>query len=146
MNLSVFFTGSVPKLETIAAELRRRGLPLEIEDTAIDLASHTGFLPMKRNDSVTGVEIYCGSSSEAREELGPDRIDAKFDCELLFRWGSDMNECACACALAAIFADLTGGIIYDDSCDAISSSDKMIDEAKSALAYVKKPKRKLNLE
>lgn len=133
IEMRVFFAGPVPTLDSIVGELRRVSSPLEIDDTTTDLESHTGFLPMRLGAIETGVETYCGLSNETIEDYEIENLVPNLDREFSTRWGSDMNECACALIISATFAKLTGGVIFDDSSGSVLTIDETMLEAQSAL-------------
>lgn len=72
-----------------------------------------GFVPVCANDTMTGFECYY---CDFRDVLA-DHPDVTFgrswtNC-LIFRWGSDLDECLAAYAAAAAYAKASDGIVFD---------------------------------
>lgn len=119
MEMRVFFAGSMPTPVAVTQSMQRLGLNFAITDRQCEFDAHSGFMPMSYGEGAdaleTGVEVYVGSARETIDDLGIEGIDPKLNNEISFRWSSDLMEGACAQALAAAIATLTGGVIWDDS-------------------------------
>ena len=118
MEMRVFFAGPVPTPVPVTQSMQRLGLSFTIIDDQRAFDAGSGFIPIsyrKGEDAYeTGVEAYVGSATETVDRLGIEGIDPKLNNEIWFRWGGDLLEGACAVALAAAIATLTGGVIYAD--------------------------------
>jgi hypothetical protein len=119
MEMFVFFAGPLPTSLAVTQSMHKLGLNFTIADQQSRLDASDGFVPMSYGDGEdvrqTGVEVYVGSAKETIDQLEIEGIDPKLDNEISFRWGSDFMEGACAQALAAAIAHLTGGVIWDES-------------------------------
>ena len=119
MEMRVFFAGPKPTPVAVIQTMQRHGLNFAITDHRCEFEAARGFMTMsygKGADALyTGVEVYVGSARETVDELGIEGIDPSLNNEISFRWGSNAMEGACAEALAAAIATLTGGVIWDDS-------------------------------
>jgi hypothetical protein len=119
MEMTVFFAGALPTPVAVTQSVQQLGLDFAIADHHSGFDSGGGFMPMSygRGEDAyeTGVEVYVGCARETIDELGIEGIDPKLNNEIWFRWGGDVMEGACAMALAAAIATLTGGVIWEDS-------------------------------
>src|SRR5260370_9430743 len=119
MEMRVFFAGPMPTPVAVTPSMQRLGLNFAITDRQCEFEAYGGFMPMSYGDGAdaheTGVEVYVGSARETIDDLGIEGIDPKLNNEISFRWGGDLMEGACAAALAAAIATLTGGVMWDDS-------------------------------
>jgi hypothetical protein len=130
MEMRVFFAGPMPTAAALTQSMQRLGLNFAISDHQCEFEAACGFMPMSYGEGAdaleTGVEVYVGSAKETVDELGIAAIDPNLNNEISFRWGADAMEGACAGALAAAIAMLTGGVIWDDSEGAIISVETAI--------------------
>jgi hypothetical protein len=119
MHMRVFFAGSMPTPVAVTQSMQRLGLNFAISDRECGFETYRGFMPMSCGEGAdtheTVVEVYVGYAGRTIDDLGVKGIDPKLNNEISFRWSSDLKEGACAQALAAAIATLTGGIIFEDS-------------------------------
>ena len=82
--------------------IRDRGAPFE----------GSGFLPCLLNGAPSGFEIDFGSTDDALEDFPhlKEHLGAR-DCEITFRWGGDMAECACVLIVCAALATDCGAVV-----------------------------------
>ncbi|MGL6073523.1 MAG: hypothetical protein ACRC8S_05095 [Fimbriiglobus sp.] len=100
----------VPTQEQWQQAIDRTGFDLKMDPTC-EPRTNYGFVPCTLEGRESGVEMYFNDSSDFIQdfaELIDDLSDR--DCCISFRWGGDMQECACAMiasfALAAEFGAL----------------------------------------
>jgi len=119
MEMRVFFAGPMPTPVAVTQSMQQLGLNFAITGHKREFDADGGFMPMsygKGEDAQeTGVEVYVGSTRETVDDLSIEGIDPTLNNEISFRWGGNAFEGACAEALAAAIASLTGGVIWDDS-------------------------------
>ena len=79
-------------------------------------------------------EIDFGSTDDALEDFPhlKEHLGGR-DCEITFRWGGDMAECACVLIVCAALATDCDAVVYYDADDLLSSAPELIKEANSAL-------------
>lgn len=95
-------------------------------DPETTLSESVGFVPCVICGVKSGVEIYFDDSAEMVEQFGdlaPDR-----DCCLVFRWGGDMVECACAMVLSFVLAKYYNAIVSYEGEPPLESLDAFRDE------------------
>ena len=78
-------------------------------DPETELQASVGFVPCVICGVESGVEIDFDDSPELISEFGPIATDR--DCCLVFRWGGDMAECACAMVLSYTLAKYYNAIV-----------------------------------
>jgi hypothetical protein len=131
MEVTVFFAGPLPTPVAVTQSMRQLGLNFAITDHQSGFDSGGGFMPMSYGEGddacETGVEVHMGSARETIDDLGIEGIDPKLNNEIWFRWGGDAMQGACAEALAAAIAMLTGGVIWDDSEGVIMSVEAAVE-------------------
>jgi hypothetical protein len=136
-EMRVYFAGPPPACAAIEAAMAELDLPFKITEH-VDLAKQSGYLPMTHgtgdDEQDTGTEVYFDSTAATIAEFELKGVDQSFTSELSFRWGGDLLECACAEALAAAVAHLTGGIVYEDTEGAFKTLPEAIALAKANLA------------
>jgi hypothetical protein len=137
MHMRVFFAGPRPTPAAVTESMGRLGLDFAITDHELG-SDNGGFMPMsfgKGDDALeTGVEVYLGAAGETIDELGIEGIDPKLENEICFRWSSDLMEGACALALAAAIATLTGGVIFEDYEGVIISVETAVEYCREGLS------------
>lgn len=95
-------------------------------DPETNLSESVGFVPCVICGVESGVEIDFDDSAETIEQFGdlaPDR-----DCCLVFRWGGDMVECACAMVLSFVLAKYCNAIVSYEGEPPPESLDAFRDE------------------
>jgi hypothetical protein len=108
-------------------------------DPETKLSESVGFVPCVICGMESGVEIDFDDSAETIEQFGdlaPDR-----DCCLVFRWGGDMVECACAMVLSFVLAKYYNAVVSYEGEPPPSSLDAFRDET---IAIHSDAKLKLN--
>ena len=95
-------------------------------DAETDLQSTAGFVPCEICGVESGVEIDFDDSPELIAGFG--EIASDRDCCLVFRWGGDMIECACAMVLSYALAKHYNGIISYDGEPPADNLDAFRDE------------------
>jgi hypothetical protein len=137
-EMRVFFAGPMPTPVAVTQSMQQLGLNFAITGHQGEFDADGGFLPMsygKGEDAhETGVEVYVGSTRETIDDLGIEGIDPNLNNEISFRWGGDALEGACADALAAAIATLTGGLIWDDSGGVIISVETAVKDCRELSA------------
>ncbi len=78
-------------------------------DPETNLTEDAGFVPCVICNVESGVEIYFDDSAETIKRFGDMVADR--DCCLVFRWGGDFAECACAVVLSYILAKYFDAVI-----------------------------------
>lgn len=142
MEMRVFFAGELPTPAVLNAAMQALGLEVSVGDEEIPLDRYRGFMPMAygagEDADESGSEVYVGVASEAIADLGITGVDPALDREVSFRWGGDLMECACANAVAAAIARITGGTIYDDEAGAPISIDAAVTNVRSCISMMRK--------
>src|SRR6187402_2633803 len=72
-----------------------------------------GFVPVRSNDIMTGFECYYCDFQEIFADHPEVRFGRSWSNCLIFRWGSDLDECLAAYAAAAAYAKASDGILFD---------------------------------
>jgi len=102
---------SVPTRDQWQQAIDRSGFDLKL-DPEYEPRTNVGFVPCKLNGAETGVEMYFEDSMEFMQEFGS--IAGDRDCCISFRWGSSMQECACAMiASFALASEFNAVVSYE---------------------------------
>jgi hypothetical protein len=127
----------VPERAKLEASIRALGFDLTIDEFYRPFDC-SGYLPCALNGKKSGFEIYFGSTVDVLAAIPrlKEEIGAR-DCEITFRWGSDMAECACVLIVSAALAKDFGAVVYYDPDDLLYSASQLVEEAKSALKDVR---------
>jgi hypothetical protein len=137
MEMRVYFAGKPPSCEALEHTLIELGLPFKITEH-VDLEKHGGYLPMiygEGDDAVeTGAEVDFYPGAPTISELNVEGVDPSCQSEIAFRTGGDIMEAAAAGALAAAIAQITGGVVYDDSEGALQPLEEATQIARTNLA------------
>ena len=96
-------------------------------DPETALSTNAGFVPCVICGVESGVEIDFDDSLEMIEQFGDLASDR--DCCLVFRWGGDMAECACAMVLSYALAKYYNAIVSYEGEPPPDSLDAFRDEA-----------------
>lgn len=115
MAVHVFFGGRVPGKAALARTLKELGFPFTISDPKGSLAQQSGYTPMKLRGEETGVEFNLHNDRNAVAEFVGYGLDPNYDKRASFRWGGNAQEGAAALCSAAALAQLTGGVVFDES-------------------------------
>jgi hypothetical protein len=106
-------------------------------DGEIDLASHSGFLPVRYDGKQTGFEFYVDPASDilvayphVAAQVGPRTKCATF------RWGGDLLEMCAALSAAASLAKLTKGLYFYPDDDLIYEADEALVATRNDLKSV----------
>jgi hypothetical protein len=136
-QLAFLEKGLVPDRAKLEAVIRALGFKLGVDEFYRPFEC-SGYLPCVLNGQKSGFEIYFGSTDEALRTFPhlKDEIGVR-DCEITFRWGGDMAECACVLIVSAALARDFGAVIYYDADDLLYSAQQLVEEAKSALKEVR---------
>lgn len=116
MSMSLFLILSVgaPLNTNALNEAAKKLEPTAIYESNIDLAKHTGFLPIVLGGFKTGVETYKIEYSEISPHMPPNKsINPKTAVVIQFRWGGDMREAATAFYTAALYSVSFNGIAFE---------------------------------
>ena len=100
-----------------------------------DLSTCVGFVPCVICGVESGVEIDFDDSPEIVEQFGD--LAADRDCCLVFRWGGDMVECACAMVLSYILAKHYNAVVSYEGEPPIDSLEAFRDEVISVHSHAK---------
>jgi hypothetical protein len=134
LEMHVFLNkGRIPDRPSWQAAVDSLGVPFEL-NPLIDLVHDSGFSPSKVKGLDSGFEIY----SEPAEGLLENRPELRRtvgdrDWCISFRWGSDMNECACVLAASAGLAKLCDAIAYYPDDDLTYDLNGLLEEVKRSL-------------
>ncbi|MGH6814991.1 MAG: hypothetical protein ACREC6_04745 [Hyphomicrobiaceae bacterium] len=133
-EMRVFFSGPLPSPQAAQKVMCGFGFPYRIVDLMCDFDRVDGFLPMICGADQSGIEICIGSAFDTIEARGIADFEPTLEREAAIRWRGDTMERACAYALSAAIAQLTGGIVYED--ESGSRLDVDIAMQKSAQAWM----------
>jgi hypothetical protein len=119
----------IPSGEAWRQALAALGLPLEL-DPELDPLSDTGFSPCTLRGSATGFEIFLENAGDL------DRPDAAahFDSAIVFRWGSDLAECASALGAAAALRRAANAFVYYPADDMAYSDESLLSDFRDCIA------------
>ena len=104
-------------------------------DAETDLTTAVGFVPCVICGVESGVEIDFDDSSELLGQFGAMVSDR--DCCLVFRWGGDMAECACAMVLSYALAKYYNAIVSYEGEPPPDSLDAFRDETVAVHGHAK---------
>lgn len=101
--------------------------PLKLHDA--DLKTHSGFLPARLNERLTGFECDHFPAAEFMSEIPEVDFGHNWMFVLAFRWIGDFNEMLAACMAAAAYAAATEGVVLDDQEEKIRTAMEATEEA-----------------
>jgi hypothetical protein len=134
LEMHVFLNkGKIPDRSSWQATVGSLGLPFEL-DPALDPIHDSGFSPSKIKGLNSGFEIYSEPAQgllETQSELAGNVGDR--DWCISFRWGGDMNECACVLAATAALVQLCDAVAYYPDDNLICDLNGLLEEAKGCL-------------
>jgi hypothetical protein len=134
LEINVFLDkGRVPNRSSWQAAVASLGIPLEL-DPALDPFHDRGFSPSKVKGLDSGFEIYSEpavSLVENQPELA--RTVGERDWCISFRWGGDLNECACVMAASAALVKLCDAVAYYPDDNLTYDLNGLLDAAKECL-------------
>ena len=104
-------------------------------DPETNLSESLGFVPCVICGIDSGVEIDFDDSPETIEQFGGLASDR--DCCLVFRWGSDMIECACAMVLSYALANYHNAIVSFEGEPPPESLEALCDETIAVHSHAK---------
>jgi hypothetical protein len=131
MSMELYVAAKLEKLPTasqIGAQLATRGITVTVEPFA--WATQSGYLPVSLDGRDSGVEVDLIAPADAGEIM--TAFGAKLDpgiAIVAMRWGGDLAECCCACALAAAIAQLAEGQVLDPEQGRTMTIDETISAA-----------------
>ena len=98
----------------------------------------SGFLPCVLEGKTSGFESYFGPPDEAHEAFPHlvEEVGAR-DCQITFRLGGDMAECACMLIVCAALAQSFDAVVHYDADDIVFSAEQLVEDAKSTLKSVR---------
>ncbi len=105
-------SSNVPTREGLQQAIDRAGFNLQL-DANYQPRTSVGFVPCTLNGQKAGVEMYFNDSNEFMDsfrELAGDR-----DCCISFRWGENIEECACAMIASYALADSFDAVVTYES-------------------------------
>jgi hypothetical protein len=126
---------SVPDRSSLQDAVNSLGLPLVL-DPELNPLVDSGFSPSKKiKNTDSGFEI----SSEPAQDLLQNyphlaKTIAGRDWCITFRWGGDMNECACVMAASAGLVKLCGALAFYPDDDLVYDLNQLLDDAKNCLS------------
>ena len=95
------------------AAIDAQGYPLQLQSDT-DLASASGFLPVRLNNGTTGFECFNDDAAQTMKFLGESNFDHPWRFALGMRWlGSRGMELQSAWMAAIAYATAVDGIIFD---------------------------------
>jgi hypothetical protein len=134
LEMHVFLNKSrIPDRSSWQAAVGSLDIPFELSPD-LDPIHDRGFSPSKIKGLGSGFEIYSESADGllvSRPELAKTVGDR--DWCISFRWGGDMNECACVLAASAALVKLCDAIAYYPSDNLTYDLSGLVEEAKSCL-------------
>ncbi len=102
----------VPTKASWQAAVDSLGLPLRLSPD-LDPIHDTGFSPSEIKGLKSGFEIYSApADAHLQDQVELAKVVGNRDWCISFRWGSDMNECACVLAASAGLVRLCDGVAY----------------------------------
>jgi len=123
----------VPDRASWQAAVDSLALPFQL-DSDLDPIHDTGFSPSKINGLDSGFEIYSESAAgllQDHAELA--KAVGSRDWCISFRWGGDMNECACVLAASAALVKLCDALAYYPDDNLTYDLKRLIAETQSCL-------------
>jgi hypothetical protein len=123
----------VPDRASWQAAVDSLALPFQL-DSDLDPIHDNGFSPSKINRLDSGFEIYSESAAgllQDRPELA--KAVGSRDWCISFRWGGDMNECACVLAASAGLVKLCDALAYYPDDNLTYDLKRLIAETQSCL-------------
>jgi hypothetical protein len=131
LEMHVFLDkGRIPDRSSWQSAVESLGIPFELYP-ALDPTHDSGFSPSKIRGLDSGFELY----SEPAEEFlrGQPKLAAAVADRnwcISFRWGGDMNECACVLAAGAALVKFSDGVAYFPDDDLTYDLNGLLEEAK----------------
>lgn len=104
-------------------------------DPETNLSESVGFVPCVICGVESGVEIDFDDSPELIEQFGD--LAADRNCCLVFRWGGDMVECACAMVLSYALAKHYNAIVSYEGEPPLESLDAFREETIAVHGHAK---------
>jgi hypothetical protein len=124
---------SVPKREALQAAVDSLDFDCKIDESYLPFAC-SGFLPCVVNGRKSGFEIYFESAAEQFEAFPElQKTVGNRDAAITFRWGSDLDECACVLIVSAALASNFGAAIHYQDDDILYLAEQLVEEARAAL-------------
>ncbi|HEY4675713.1 MAG TPA: hypothetical protein VIJ01_01050, partial [Candidatus Angelobacter sp.] len=94
----------------------------------------SGFSPSKLKNVESGFEIVSGPAQDILQNYTHlAKTIADRDWCISFRWGGDLNECACVLAASAGLVKLCGAVAFYPEDDLIYDLHRLQDDAKGCL-------------
>jgi hypothetical protein len=127
----------IPERLKLEESIRALGFDLTIDEFYRPFEC-SGFLPCILKGRKSGFEIYFGSPDEALAAFPHlvEEVGAR-DCEITFRLGGDMAECACMLIVCAALAKTFDAVVHYGADDIVYSADELLVEANSALEAIR---------
>jgi hypothetical protein len=128
---------SVPTQEQWQQAIDRTGFDLKLDPTS-EPRTNRGFVPCTLEGAESGVEMYFEDSSDFIQDFA-ELIDNLGDrnCCISFRWGGDMQECACAMIASLALAAEFGAIVsyqadhtYHDLAEFRTETEEIVKESR----------------
>jgi hypothetical protein len=124
----------LPDAQQWQASIHELGFDVQLTSSLV-VVTHSGFLPAKFEGKDSGFEFSLSLAAVIIRTY-PEKA-AKFagtDCSANFRWGSDVNDMACALVAAAALTNLSAGVWFYPADDLILDSKGAIEEARNGVA------------
>ncbi len=117
-ELHVFLAGEFPTRAAWQSAIDKLGFPFQL-DPDLDLEKDSGFSPSLLRGKDSGFEICFEEAAELLQTY--PNIKGKIEGRekvISFRWGGDLNECACVMAAAAGLVECCQALVYfpQDDC------------------------------
>lgn len=114
MNLFLILSAGTPLNTNVLNEASRKLEPTVVYESNVDLAKHTGFLPVVLDKIKTGMETGKIEYAEISPRIPPhESIDPKTSVVIQLRWGGDMHEAAAALYTAALYSASFNGVVFE---------------------------------
>jgi hypothetical protein len=125
--------GRVPDRASWQAAIDSLGLPLRLSP-ALDPFHDTGFSPSEIRGHRSGFEIY---SEPAHDHLQHQselkKVVGDRDWCISFRWGGDMNECACVMAASAGLVKLCDAVAHYPDDNLVYDLNRLLEDMRACL-------------
>jgi hypothetical protein len=134
LEMRVFLDrGKIPNRASWQAVVGSLGIPFEL-DPDRDPIHDSGFSPSKIKGLDSGFEI-CSEPAEGflEDQAELARRVGDRDWCISFRWGGDLNECACVLAASAALVKLCDAVAYYPDDNLTYDLNGLLEEAKRCL-------------
>jgi hypothetical protein len=123
----------VPDRASWQAAIDSLALPLRLSPD-LDPIHDTGFSPSEIKGLTSGFEIYSEPAvAHLQDQAELARIVGNRDWCISFRWGGDMNECACVLAASAGLVQLCDAVAYYTDDNLMYDLNRLLEDLQTCL-------------